>query len=57
MDEHRLILETLRKGNGKLAGELVKEQKIKAWDVVIKFMETRHENEKWNSKNQLRVSR
>lgn len=38
LKEHRQILEALKNGNGKLAGKLVRRQKIAAWDAVSKFI-------------------
>ncbi len=39
MKEHRLILQALKEGNGKKAGEIVRKQKIASWSAISKFME------------------
>lgn len=39
LQEHRKILEALRKGDGRLAGEMIKKQKISAYHTFLKFAE------------------
>ena len=39
LEEHKLILEALRAGKGKAAGQLVGRQKMAAWNAILKFME------------------
>ena len=39
LEEHKLILQALRAGRGKVAGQLVRRQKMAAWNAILKFME------------------
>jgi DNA-binding GntR family transcriptional regulator len=39
LEEHKLILQALREGRGKAAGQLVRRQKMAAWNAILRFME------------------
>lgn len=39
LEEHKLILQALRAGKSKVAGELVGQQKMAAWNAILQFME------------------
>jgi DNA-binding GntR family transcriptional regulator len=44
LEEHKLILKALREGRGKVAGQLVRRQKMEAWNAILKFMEGEKQN-------------